>query len=215
VGRSSRVQVKRFTGKDLGRVARVECELANPITRTLSGRLQIADTLLEKMMIRTPEQYMAVLTTGRLEPVTEGAAKEYDNIKAENEVLADGQQPTVWIFDNHPMHINEHSGVMSSPEARKDQKIAQATLAHIAEHLTNWMQAPPDGLIARGVPLHPSMSMAPPGAPGATDSTQPPKSGEPSSSEPPGAGPQPNLPRPPTNPSTGEPAPMPAGSDVQ
>jgi hypothetical protein len=215
VGKSNRVQAKTFTGADLSKISRVEVELANPVTRTLSGRMQIADTLLEKMMIKTPEQYMAVLTTGRLEPVTEGPAKEYDNIKAENEVLADGVKPTIWIFDNHPLHINEHSGVMSSPEARQDQKIAQATLSHIAEHLTNWMQAPPDGLIARGIPLHPSMSMAMPGAPGATDSTKPPQSGEPSSSEPPGASPQPNLPSPPKNPQTGEPAPMPPSSMVQ
>ena len=222
VGKSNRVYTKRFTGSKgvdapgvlkLSRIQRVNIDMGNPLQRTTSGRLAVADTLLERGLIQTAEQYMAVMQTGRLEPAIEGPAKELDNVKSENELLSDGELPKVWIYDNHALHINEHSGVMASPETRADERIAQAVLQHIAEHLQAWQAAPMDGLAARNIPPPPSLTMMAPSAPGAPGGTKPPAKGETSKTEqapgPQGAAPQPSMPAMPTNPQTGERAPAP------
>lgn len=223
VGKSNRVYTRRFTGKNgvdspgvikLNRIQRVNIDMGNPLQRTTSGRIAVADSLLEKGLIKSPEQYMAVMTTGRLEPALEGPSKELDNIKSENEILADGQPPTTWIYDNHPLHINEHSGVMASPEARNDPKISEAVLAHIAEHLQAWQSAPLDGLIARGIQPPPSLTMMPPtGAPGAPPPEkgggEKPKGPSPDRTPAPPGGDQSAMPFMPENPETGERAPQP------
>lgn len=222
VGKSNKGYVETFTRDDLSRVDRVDIEMGNPLQRTTSGRLQILETLMQmtdaqKMpIVRTPEQVFQVLTTGRLEPAIEGAAKELDNVKAENEALGDGKPAVALIIDNHPLHIEEHSGVLASPEARENPQIVTATLAHIQQHMDLWFNADPRALAARRIPPPPAAApMMPPGGPGA-NGTPPPVPGEMTSTEgappPPGAAPQPNMPQMPVNPGTGEqaPAPMPA-----
>jgi hypothetical protein len=217
-GKDKRVAAKTFTGDGIRKVLRVEVEMGDPLSRTASGRLQIAEMLLAAMgsdgrpMIKTPEQFIQVVTTGRLDPLVQGQASELDNIKAENEMLGDGQPPQVFIYDNHPLHIQEHYSVMASPESRSDEAVTSATLEHMAEHLALWQQAPLDGLAARQIPPPPSLTMMAPPAPGGSDGTKPPEPGAQSSTEAPGpaeAGPQPNMPRMPTNPQSGEPAPGP------
>jgi hypothetical protein len=229
VGKSNRVQVRKFTGnrgisgpdvRKIDKIQRVEVTLGNPIMRTTSGRMQLAEMMLDRQMFKTPEQFMALVTTGRMEPVTEGPAKEFENIKAENELMADGQMPKVWLYDNHPLHINEHSGVMASPESRGDDKVMEGTLNHIAEHLAAWAAAPLDGLAARGIPPPPAPNrnaltsaggMAPPapgGAPPKGKNPQEPGAG-PEAQPPPGTGDRPGMPSMPVDPSTGERAPAP------
>lgn len=221
-GKANRVYAKEFTGDTIKKVLRVDIEMADPLSRTASGRLQLAEMLLKvvdpvtgKQMIKTPEQLIEVVKTGRLEPLTQGQSKELDNIRAENEMLGDGQKPEVFIFDNHPLHIQEHYSVVASPEARAPgAPVTAVTLAHIADHLSNWQQAPMDGLAARGIqpppPPAPMASLAPQMPPGPTSGTPPPGPGGPPSSSgpeapaPEGAGPQPNMPSMPKNPETGE-----------
>jgi hypothetical protein len=223
VGKSNRAQVQTWTGERLKRVSRVEVEIANPLQRTTSGRLQLVDMLMKvvdgqgRPIIKTPEQIMQVVTTGRLEPVTEGPSKELDNIKAENEMLGEGQPPVAIAIDNHPTHIEEHSGVLSSPESRSDQQVVGAVLQHIQEHMDLWTTTDVRTLAARGIPPPPMPppppGMALPGAPGATSGTPPPIPGDTSTTAgappPDGAGDQPGMPRMPTNPGTGEQAPQP------
>lgn len=217
-GRDKRVSAKKFTGENLTKVLRVEIEMGDPLSRTSAGRLELAQMLIAavdasgKPMIRTPEQILQVVRTGRLDPLTSGQTAELDNIKAENEALGDGKPAAAFIYDHHPLHIQEHYAVVASPEARAPgSPVIVATLQHIAEHLQLWQGAPIDGLAARNIPPPPSM-MAPPG-PGATSATPPPAPGEQSSTAevpaPEGAGPQPNMPSMPTNPATGEKAPGP------
>lgn len=178
-GKSNRPIMKEFSGKDLGAIHRVTVDMGNPITRTTAGKVNLADAYLEKGMIENPDQYVQVITTGRLEPVIEGKQANLLNMKSENERLADGIQPRAVITDNHSKHILEHSTVMASPEVRDDPngKIMTATLAHIQEHL-DLAQSPGYALLApmlgheMKVPtIQPGM---PPGAPGQMlDATNP------------------------------------------
>lgn len=89
VGKANQGFIEEFTGSDLDRIERVSVELGNPLSRTVSGRIQMADILGERGLLKTVEEYIQVLSTGRLEPVLEATQKEMLAIKAENERLAD------------------------------------------------------------------------------------------------------------------------------
>jgi hypothetical protein len=148
-GKSNRPLMKEFSGKDLQKIHRVTVDMGNPLTRTTAGKVNLADALLEKGMIENPDQYIQVITTGRLEPVIEGKQANLLNMKSENEKLSDGIQPRAVITDDHAKHILEHSTVMASPEVREQPNgpIMVATLAHIQEHL-NLAQSPGYALLA-------------------------------------------------------------------
>jgi hypothetical protein len=201
-GLSNRSEAITFKGEDLKPIRRVEIELGNALQRTTAGRLQLAEMLADRQMLKTPEAFISVVTTGRHEPVTEGPSKEYNNVKAENEWLGDGKVPLVLRIDNHSMHIAEHAGVLASPETRNNPQIVQSVLQHISEH---------EALMAPPVPMGPDGQPLPPPGPGGGPevSANPPVQGPPGAA---GSGEQiAGLPSMPTNPGTGEPAPNPGG----
>ena len=136
-GKSNRPLMREFTGADLESINRVMVDMGNPMTRTTAGKVNLADALAERNMIDNPDQYIQVVTTGRLEPVIEGKQAQLLLIKAENEGLADGIAQRALVTDNHQKHILEHSTVLANPEIRQDPSnpIVAVTLAHIQEHM--------------------------------------------------------------------------------
>lgn len=136
-GKSNRPLMKEFTGDSLNAINRITVDMGNPMTRTVAGKVNLAESYLEKGLIDNPDQFIQVVNTGRLEPVIEGKQAELLLIKAENEKLADGQPQRAIITDQHSQHILEHKTVLASPEVRMDpdSPIMAATLAHIQEHI--------------------------------------------------------------------------------
>ena len=120
----------------------------------------MAQNLLQNGLVKTPEQFIQVMQTGRLEPVIEGEQAEIMLIKDENEHLMDGKEIMAISTDDHIKHIKEHKVVLASIEARKNDTIVPATLAHIQEHIELLKTTDP-GLLA--VLDQPAMGM-PPGA---------------------------------------------------
>lgn len=133
-GKSNRSYLKEFKSTDLMNISRVIVDMGNPITRTTAGRVNLAEQLIQNGLIASPEQYIQVLTTGRVESLYEAESSQLLLIKSENEKMQEGQNPLVLRTDNHELHIKEHQTVLSSPETRENPQIVQATLAHIAEH---------------------------------------------------------------------------------
>lgn len=136
-GKYNRPLLKEWSSQDLNGVSKVTIESGNALSRTLSGRLQIAQDLMAQGFVQSPEQYLMVLETGRLEPVYEGQSRQLQLIRSENEKLSDGKQVRAIITDDHDSHIIEHASVLSSPEVRENPNspIVQNTLAHIQEHI--------------------------------------------------------------------------------
>lgn len=153
-GKSKRSMLTTFTAKDLEGIGRVLVDSANPLTKTASGRMEIATQLLQSGLIKTPEQYIGVLTTGNLEPLY-----QHDNLNRmltakENESLMAGEPVQVLLTDDDAVHILEHQCVLASPEARQDPKIVQATLDHIQAHIENGrMKDPALAAALKQVPL--------------------------------------------------------------
>ena len=135
-GKSKRSFMRKFKGEDLKGISRVFVDNANPLTKTSAGRVEIANQLLQTQgMIKTPEQYIAVLTTGNLEPLYEHENGQNMLIRSENEWLMDGKQVTALMTDDHALHVLEHQCVLNSPEARENPTVVQQVLAHIQEHI--------------------------------------------------------------------------------
>lgn len=133
-GKSNRSQLKEFKGDDLMYIQRVMVDMGNPLMRTTGGRVEVATQLIQAGLIKNPEQYLEVLTTGRLEPMYENELAELNLIRSENERLQEGGQCLVLRTDTHEMHVLEHKTLLSSPEAREVPELVNAALAHIQEH---------------------------------------------------------------------------------
>jgi hypothetical protein len=157
-GKAKRSMLKTFNQDDLKGIGRVMVDTANPLTKTAAGRMEIANQLLASQLIKTPEQYIGVLTTGNLEPLY-----QHDNLNRmltanENESLMAGKPVQVLLTDDDAIHILEHQCVLASPEARENPEIVNATLAHIQAHIDNGkMKDPALAMALKQVPLQQAM----------------------------------------------------------
>jgi hypothetical protein len=134
-GKSQRTLVQEFTGDDLDSINRVTIDVGNPLASTTAGKVQLAENLIANGMIKDPQQYIQVLTTGRLESVIEGEQAELLNIRAENEEMSIGNEVLVLATDSHRQHILEHKALLASPEARRNPQLIQLIAEHINQHI--------------------------------------------------------------------------------
>lgn len=213
-GKANKSLMREFTGDDLDLIDRVTVDLGNPVARTTAGRLTMAQDLLGKGLVTTAQEYLMVLQTGKIEPLTEGSTKQLLTIREENEALAEGSMPVMAIIgQNHPLHIQEHLDAIGSPSSQSDPQAVERVLSHVQEHADLWRTADPVILAACNVPPAPVPPMPmgpPPGAPPSPDGGIPPGPVPGQGDLPPDVQANlPSLPRMPTNPQTGEPAPMP------
>ncbi len=160
-GKSNKSYMDQFTKDDISTINRVTVDVGNPIARTTAGKVSMADNLLQANMLKSPEEYIQILSTGKLEVAIEGEQKQITLVKDENEQLMEGQQVQVVMTDNHLLHIMEHSAVIASTEARKDANAVNATIAHIQQHLELWKDADPALLMALKIPPPPPPPMMP------------------------------------------------------
>lgn len=159
VGKSGRTYMKEFKGEDLRSINRVIVDVANPIVKTISGRVQMADNLLQYGKI-TPDQYVTIINTGKLEMGTEDVLKEEFLIRGENESFLIGIQPSVLAIENHPKHILYHKGVLNDNVLKNDSELVQLVLNHINEHIQVWRNTDPTLLQALGIqPLAPVQAL--------------------------------------------------------
>lgn len=203
-----------YVGADLEAIGSVIVTVGNPLEQTPSGRFQIARFLLEAGLLKDPEQIQQVLETGRLEPVTDPIRRASLYVDRENEMLQEGESPTVALTDDVFKHVLHHKCVLDDPEARRNPEVINATVAHINEHIRVYLglpdpaatplmpgQPPPPDVtmdprylpILRGAlgqqPPPPDPSQTPPPMPGEQSGTPPPQQGSPSSSGPPAQSP--------------------------
>ena len=160
VGEGNREYTKEFKNEDIDSIDRVTVTMGSPLMATVAGRYNMAEMLVSSGVIHDIGQLNMVLSTGRLEALTKGPEKERLNISSENERLAQGINCQAIITDNHPMHIQENSTVLDSPESRENAAVVQAVVQHLLSHQQLWETAPPSILAAKGIPP-PPMPMMP------------------------------------------------------
>jgi hypothetical protein len=182
MGKGNRPFAKEFIGSDISLIRRVIAQTVNPLSKTISGRLELARELSERGIIKDPGDYVEVLMTGRVDGITQGTAHEQLSITEENEALQGGEEVQVILFENHPLHIKEHTSLLYSPNAKKDAELTSRVLGHIQQHLDNWRRMDPAMLAVLGIQPMP-MGQGP-------GLTPPQNSGPPPGGPPPGPGPQ-------------------------
>ncbi len=193
-GRDKSGHVATFSAKTLENVRRVRVDIGPPELRMTEGKMALADKMIESYgpEVITPDRYMALRLTGRLDEIDNLIAEHKVNARRENDLCRDGkgEQLQVLVSDHHACHIREHLRELNDPAIRFDaSKLVQIqTLTqHITAHAMMWPQTPPEILAATGQDPAPSTLMGqPPGGGG------PPPAGPPM---PPGAPP----PMPPAN----------------
>jgi hypothetical protein len=167
-GKSNRSMMKEFKGEDISSISRVTVEMGNPISRTIAGKLQLAQDMLQSGLVKTPEEYLTVATTGRLEPLYEANTSQMNLIKLENERMSEGQEATAMVTDDHRLHILEHGIVLSSPDAREVPQVVNAVVAHLQAHINYLNSTDPAILAVNGINQQPPpMGAVPQGMPGA------------------------------------------------
>lgn len=171
VGRNNRTYLKEFTGEQISSINRVIVDVGNPLSKTIAGRIQMAEQLLQMQLLKTPEEYFQVMNTGRIDKLYQGEMQELLLVQSENEKLLNGEQPQAAMLDSHRLHITEHKSVLSDPDLRQDPNLVQQTLAHIQEHINYLKTTDPDLLNLIGekpiqAPPEAAMGQAPEGAPG-------------------------------------------------
>lgn len=135
VGKNNRTFLKEYTGEDISAISRVVIDVGNPLSRTIAGRVQMAEQLLQMKAIEDPNQYFQVLNTGRLDAMYEGEMIELMLMKAENEKLMGGEKVIVSPLDQHKEHILEHKAVLADPDLRSDPVLIKNCFDHIQDHL--------------------------------------------------------------------------------
>lgn len=226
LGKSRAYLVKSFTADTLKDIDRVRVDLGNPALRTTQGKMSIADRMVELELINsdTAPQYLELIKTGSLDPLTENIEAEENFVRGENEALMDGSVPHVpFLYDNHIKHIRSHKALLNNPQLRQntpENAAAQERItAALQVHRNMLLQMPPEAIamlsasdravyneiLALMAPPMPPNGTTPP-APGASTGTPPPPAGDASSTMgPPQGGETPGLPSLPKSPLTGAP----------
>lgn len=150
VGKYNRTYLKEFTGEDLDAISRVIVDVGNPLSRTIAGRVQMAEQMMQYGLIKTPQQYYMVVNTGRLDSAFEGDMAELLNVKKENENLMTGAVVRAVSWDAHKMHILEHRSVVADPDLRQSEEVKKAVSDHIQEHIDLLRIIDPDVLMLMG-----------------------------------------------------------------
>lgn len=133
-GKQNKPQMKMYMGKDLEPINNVVCDMTSALSKTTAGKISIADNLLKAGMIKSPQEYLTLIKTGQMEPLTRGPVMENFLIQAENEAMLAGEPVQALRIDGHAQHIEEHKSLLSSPLSRQDPTLVQNVLNHIAEH---------------------------------------------------------------------------------
>jgi hypothetical protein len=212
---ASLLNAKQWTGEELLPIKDVAVEIGNPNEQTAPGRMMKLQTLTGIGVPLTLEQAQQVLDVGRVEVAERATRNELLLIAEENEMLQDGQSPSVEATENHPLHFREHGGDLRNEDIKADPARANVIRAHMAEHYCSQFgivgppMPPPmpgqpapapdfmslmmmDPMLAPRLrfmlglsPIDPALIMGMPPAQPGQNATQPPAPGEPSGTKPP------------------------------
>lgn len=192
VGKLNRTALKSWSKDKIANLDRVTVDLGNPMSNTMTGRMEMAADLLAKGKIDARE-YIQILQTGNLETAIQSEDSEKYLIQQENEDMLDGKPVKAITGDAHLLHGKEHKVLANDPEIRRlvalgDQKatqLLQNVLNHIKEHEMLWMgQNPYYGMLSgepppppppMPPPMDPNAPPPPPGAPGEAPPPPPPE----------------------------------------
>jgi len=167
-GVSKKSFVKSFTSKDLEGISRVSCDVGNPLTQNMAGRMEWVTNAMQMGVLKDPVKIVEFMRTGQVDSLTEDTFKDSVLIRLENEMMMKGENPIVMNTDNHPQHILEHKELASDPAMRNNPQLMAALNQHQLDHIEAMKNLDPDLAAILGLQPLPSQQqqlVAPPGDP--------------------------------------------------
>lgn len=148
-GKTYEADAGRFKNSPISGIDSVDVEMGAASMRHAAGRKEYADKLFAAGVV-TPEQYLEVQATGKIEPILNRPRTQRALIEAENERLRAGKAVTVSPYDDHRMHIAEQSIVLDDIDVRtpnpdgSPSPVFVVADAHLAGHLAALKAMDPD-----------------------------------------------------------------------
>lgn len=136
-GKDERYSARSFKKEELSLVQRVKIKIGNAMSRNISGRLELANGMMDRGMFQDPREFLQYVQTGNYKALFADATNELANINAENEALARGEDPPVDLWDNDIIHIREQKGQLDTL-LRLDKPAADRVKRHLMAHIQNW-----------------------------------------------------------------------------
>lgn len=124
----------KFIGSHLDPIKSVDLQEVNPLMQTLSGRMEIADKVLQQGLITNLKGYFAVMEGAPPEELYKNELSQEDLVNRENEALIKGEEVVSLNIDDHAYHIMMHSIPLNDPKVRLNPGLAKRFLEHIAKH---------------------------------------------------------------------------------
>lgn len=213
VGKFNKPYMRSFSSDDIQGVKRVIVDAGPAATQTTAWKQEVAKDLAATGIISTPEEYLSVALTGRIEPMLQGDNAELMLIHKENEMMKEGKPVSALPFDKHILHIKEHRCTTADPDVRNDTQLLEVVGSHLAEHI-KFLSDPnlarvlmvlgENPLAGANIPEETAAGGTPQGPPGAMP-TEP-------NTKPPQPAKNPNMP---TNPATDQPGGDETGGGIQ
>lgn len=136
VGKGNREALTQFVAnKDLKGMERVDVSLGNPLSRTPAGKVQMVQLLKQDGQPLPPQVIADVMNTGNIDVAQGPDTDELDLIRAENEMMLDGELPPVLLGQDDAMHLFHHMEVMLSPAITLNPQLQQNAEQHNQMHL--------------------------------------------------------------------------------
>lgn len=136
VGKNNESSMKLFAAEDLYSVTGVSVRPGSRLTRTTEGRLEILRLMSQSGVSLSPEDVVAVIEGAPLDVATGGVQGQVQLALAENEALMVGGGHSAMFTDNHLYHMQQHSRVLNSPEARLNGSVVRQASNAILEHFS-------------------------------------------------------------------------------
>lgn len=135
IGTNKTVYLQNFYGGDLSGIDSFVVDAANPATRTLAMRYNMAVALKQDGAPIPPDKLVHLMRTGDWDNTLDGVDALDNVIRAENERMIMGIQVHSIPGDDPIKHAQGHLLVLSNPLVREDPARLQQVFAHLQEHL--------------------------------------------------------------------------------
>jgi hypothetical protein len=132
------IEVQRFSGADITQHLDIHVSAESAMPKSKAARAQLATELKMQGVITDPRMYVRLLDIPGTDFIIESLSRDARKAHRENGMMMRGETPQVAPFDNHPVHMEEHSNEMKEAwydEAEPTDPRRVAFDAHYAMHL--------------------------------------------------------------------------------
>ena len=170
LGAGNESSVDYFKGADLRSNYDVKVLMGVSLHQSKTVQQRLLLELHQNGIIQEPNKILKLLNLGDIEPDLRGDMADESRAQRENQAFISGTWEKdrekggvfVYMHDNHPLHLDQHTNLSKDEQAQKwKQKDWDGLQAHIGEHMV-WLQMAAQGTQEPGGP--PGISPeAPPG----------------------------------------------------